>query len=179
MANAGRKTKYTPKTVERILQLLRDGNTDTDTCALSGVAQPTFYMWLKQKVEFSEAVARARSEARELAVKAWKSAFEPQDVATIAENSITETRLKRDGTPYDYKKTTRSKQIVKQPADWRAAESYLKRRDPDNWAEQLIIKVKPEQSELLKKHGITASDAFELFIQELANADAVATTDGS
>ncbi len=56
--------------------------------------------------------------------------------------------------------------------DWRADAWYLERRWPEEYAQQLIVKITSEQAALLKKYGLTAAQAFEAFFQELAHADA-------
>ena len=69
-----RKTKYTPALVKQLLELLRKGNSDADSCARVGISTETFYQWIKNKPEFSDSVAYARTATRLLAVKApWKA----------------------------------------------------------------------------------------------------------
>jgi len=60
----GRRTKYTPETVERILQAVRVGSTDEHAAEYGGVDGSTFYRWLNSKSEFCDAVTRAKAEAR-------------------------------------------------------------------------------------------------------------------
>ena len=55
--------------------------------------------------------------------------------------------------------------------DWRADAWYLERRYPEEYAQSFIIKVTTEQAALLKARGMTASEAWELLMQEL-DADA-------
>lgn len=171
-----RKGKYTAAMVTEIVKLLEDGNTDSDTYALVGISAETFYNWLETKPEFLEAVTHARGVARQRAVDAYRSAMKSQQQKTAKEVTFTETRLRKsrdkDGNaidvPYTYTKTTVEKSVAELAPDWRAAESYLKRRDPQNWAETYIIKVTPEQLEILKAFGINRpSDAFEQLIQKL------------
>ena len=58
MANAGRKTKYTPAMVEKIVQALKLGATRRLACAYAGISEETFSQYM-HKVEFSEAVKEA------------------------------------------------------------------------------------------------------------------------
>lgn len=60
---------------------------------------------------------------------------------------------------------------------WQADAWYLERRFPEEYAQQLIIKVTAEQRDVLRKYGLTPAQAFEQMIQEFANASADATTD--
>lgn len=64
MAGRGRKTKYTPETVERILQAIRVGSVDEHAAEYGGIDGATFYRWMQRYSEFCEAVTRAKAEAR-------------------------------------------------------------------------------------------------------------------
>lgn len=167
-----RRTKYTPVLVEQIIKLLEDGNTDNDTCGLVGIGHDTFYAWIEKKPEFSEAVSHARGIARQRAVDAYRAAMKESQEKTAREETYTEIRLDRNGTPYEYKRTTVTKQVTTLAPDWRAAESYLKRRDPEHWAETFIIKVSQEMVDLFKKFDLTPAQALEEYFQELARVDA-------
>jgi transposase len=61
---AGRRSKYTPETVERILQAIRIGSAKEHAAEYGGITKETFYQWLKSKSDFSDAVTRAEAEAR-------------------------------------------------------------------------------------------------------------------
>ena len=56
--------------------------------------------------------------------------------------------------------------------DWRADAWYLERRWPEEYAQTFIIKVTPDDAAILKRLGMTASEAWQQLMQELANADA-------
>jgi hypothetical protein len=55
----GRKSKYTPKTVQTILNYLADGNNQQDSAILSGVHKATYFEWLNLYPEFADAVKEA------------------------------------------------------------------------------------------------------------------------
>lgn len=59
---AGRKPKYTPERVERICKGIAEGQTEKDSCLAAGISVATFHLWLSQKVEFSEAVKKAKKD---------------------------------------------------------------------------------------------------------------------
>jgi hypothetical protein len=59
---AGRRTKYTPETVDRILQGVRLGMTDRLTCAYAVIETTTFYRWMQDKKEFRDAVTRTEAQ---------------------------------------------------------------------------------------------------------------------
>lgn len=55
---------------------------------------------------------------------------------------------------------------------WQAAAWKLERRYPQDYGLRLTLKIEPEQFALLKRHGLTPSEAWQQMMQELANADA-------
>lgn len=68
VAKTGRKSKL-PDYGNAVLEYLRVGHTDKDACTLAGVNPDTFYSWLKEFPEFSEAVKKARLESKDVHVK--------------------------------------------------------------------------------------------------------------
>lgn len=56
---AGRKTKYTPDTVQRITEAIRLGATYELACGYAGIGVTTFHDWLNAKPEFSQAIKEA------------------------------------------------------------------------------------------------------------------------
>jgi hypothetical protein len=56
---AGRKSKYTPETVQKITQAIELGATYELACGFAGIAPATFYDWMNKKPEFSEAIKTA------------------------------------------------------------------------------------------------------------------------
>ena len=92
---AGRKSKYTPETVTKIVNALNAGMTDADACSVAGISQDTFYHWRNTKSEFSERTTRAREEGwlSDLAV-IRRAAIEDRDWRAAAEH------LDRSRSPY-------------------------------------------------------------------------------
>lgn len=77
MAKSGRKTKYTPETIAKIVQAIRTGATYQLACQYAGIHHDTFYEWMKTKTEFSEAVKEAEGAgAVELLARIKKEAAE-------------------------------------------------------------------------------------------------------
>ena len=60
---AGRRTKYTPETVDKITQAIRLGATYQLACNYAGITYDTFNEWRKAKSEFSEAITQAEGDA--------------------------------------------------------------------------------------------------------------------
>lgn len=62
---SGRKTKYTPEIVEKILGVIRETGGDKEGYTSAGIHSATFYKWINEKPEFKEAIALAKLEYRE------------------------------------------------------------------------------------------------------------------
>lgn len=60
---AGRKTKYTPETVEKLTQAIRLGATYRLACQYAGIDESTFYQWQQSKPEFLDAITQAEGAA--------------------------------------------------------------------------------------------------------------------
>lgn len=137
---AGRKPKYTPDIHKQIVDLIATGNTIKATCAYVGISDETFRRWL-QKVDFMADIERAKGQAHIGAVFAIRSAIQGQQETSVVTETFTETRLNKNGEPYEFRRTTTKNVITNVPADWRAAIDYLKRRDPEHWSDKIEIKL--------------------------------------
>lgn len=58
--NAGRKGKYTPELVIKICELLAEGNTVNSICEAVDITTSTYFEWLNSKIEFSDAIKKAK-----------------------------------------------------------------------------------------------------------------------
>lgn len=174
---AGRKTKYTPEIVSDIIALLTAGCIVEDVCSKVGIHVSTYFDWINKKPEFSEAVDRAKAEANVGAVQSMRTAMMPHDVISKTVKVVKETRLRKvrgehgiSEVPYEWIKSEQS-QTTSNEFDWRAALEFLKRRDPDNWSEKLIIQVKPEDLDIINKLGFKSpSDAFQALLDNARKA---------
>jgi len=59
---AGRRTKYTPETVDKLTQAIRLGATYQLACDYAGISHETFAQWRNTKPEFSETIKLAEGE---------------------------------------------------------------------------------------------------------------------
>lgn len=187
---AGRNTKLNKTLQNKIVKHLKTGATVADVCRHVGIAESTFYEWQKrgnegdeEYSEFSEAVSRAVGDAKITAIATLRSAMTPYEQVQTATKTFTETRLNRKGETYDYTRTEEAKTVTLFAGDWRAAVEYLKRRAPDEWSEKHILELNLPP-DLLRRFvdaanaaGVSAGDALEAFVQELASADS--STGGS
>jgi hypothetical protein len=200
----GRKSKLTSDLQEEIVGLIADGVPDQDVCQAVGIAVSTFYNWLAwgeafqdgakrgetvgkirlpksgktAYMGFLEAVTRARGTANVTAIQALRSGMAPQESVTSIRKTITETRLKKDGSEYTYEKTETEERVLEQPGDWRAAVEYLKRRDPENWSEHHVvagaIELSPDVVAMLEGLGVSMEEvrrAFEDMVRQRAAGD--------
>jgi hypothetical protein len=58
----GRRSKYTPETVQKIVNALSVGAYQKDACAAAGISEDTFENWQKKYADFSDRVSRAKAE---------------------------------------------------------------------------------------------------------------------
>jgi len=77
---AGRKTKYTPQVIDKLVTALSVGMTDQDACVVAGITTETFYSWRRNKADFSDRTTRAREEGWQAALAVIKhSAIKDRD----------------------------------------------------------------------------------------------------
>jgi hypothetical protein len=153
---AGRKTKYTPETVNKITDAVREGLPFETAAALASISSFTFYDWKAQKPEFSEAIEKARSE------------FEQQAITRIKAAGVHRRVLKnKRGEPItDEKGNIRLDSTVE--GAWQADAWILERIMPEKYGNRMIFKINPDDAALLQKYGLKASDAWAMLMQQLA-----------
>lgn len=148
-----RPTKLTPDVQKKIVDALMTGATIEKVCAYVGIHKDTFYSWLargkdsqrtNKYTDFADAVTHAKAAAHINATKVLAAGMQPSQVETEVVELITETRLNTDtGKTYQHERSTQRKSITQKPGDWRAAESFLKRRDSQNWSALLKVDIDP------------------------------------
>ena len=189
---AGRKTKLDAKLQAEICKLLAKGTTDKTACERVGIAVSTFHNWLSrgesepegEYVEFLEAVTQARAKAHVAATVAFQTGLTISRVKEKIVKTYTETRLDKEGKPYEYSETTKTEITRIMPPDWRAGEAWLKRRDRDNWSEKNLIDV--NWVEEVKAAGLDPAAVEEelvrqfeqLILQGAPKSDAISTEEG-
>jgi transposase-like protein len=60
----GRKSKYTPETVQLIVDAIEETGKDVEGCKAACITENTFYRWLKEKSEFSQLITSAKATFR-------------------------------------------------------------------------------------------------------------------
>lgn len=61
MKKTGRKSKYTPERVKKIVQLIEEGNFADTSAKLAGIGESTFYQWKQRHEEFAEVIKKAEA----------------------------------------------------------------------------------------------------------------------
>lgn len=162
-----RPRKLNDKRQTALIKLIKTGVSIADACAHVGIAQSTYYDWMARGeagdegfTEFSEAISRARVDAKITAIGTIRTAMSPFTQKSTKTQTYTEIRevkdksgnliLDEDGKPvtYEYKEVTVTKTVTVMQGDLKAALEYLRRRYPDEWGDRL--RVDTWQSELLK-----------------------------
>lgn len=155
-----RPTKLTPDTQQKIIERLQAGSTIKSTCDSVGIGERTYYQWVEignaynndedhdrmprlikdreAMAQFAQEATRAQADGMITAAIQFKKGMLPSDSESVTTKTIKETRIGKDGTPYEYVKQETTRTVTKHPGDWRAAMEYLARRDPENWARQKV-----------------------------------------
>lgn len=172
----GRPTKLDATLQKHIVAALKTGATVEDVCVSVGIHKSSFYDWLKRGEtgeapysDFSDAVTRAQQDAKMAAIKTLRTAMDPFTETTKVTETFSETRIGRDGLPYEYKRVKQSVTKVRRQGDWRAALEYLKRRHYDEWGDrQRVDDWRSEAVELLKAGALTVEALEEEFGRDVA-----------
>jgi TPP-dependent trihydroxycyclohexane-1,2-dione (THcHDO) dehydratase len=144
-----RPSKYTPARRAVVLRALKAGNTRTAAAAVAGVDGETVARWIERYADFSAAVTRAEDQA------------EAMYLAVLKKEATGYPVVERTET-IDAEGVATIKTVRKRLHDWRAAESWLKRRRRDEWGDN----VQAEHSGMI---GLRAFDTIKV-----GNADNVA-----
>lgn len=134
MAKRGRAPMYTPERVKIICDALARGETQDTAYRLAGISNETYYRWLKENSEFSNAVKKAQAAFQdwqmngilEDARKSLKTLICGQEYEEIK----TEYENDKNGNPRIKKQTRITKKILPNPT---AVIFALCNRDPEHW----------------------------------------------
>lgn len=171
MARVGRKIKLNDKLQAALRDCIAAGVKVVDACAHVGVSEASYYNWLARGkageepfVEFLEAIHRAQGEAKVTAIETLRTAMQPYNQTQTVTETLVETRLARDGTPYNYTRTTTRKTVTRFQGDWRAAVEYLKRRYPGEWSEHVQVHdFRTQAIDLIKRGELGFDELVEEF----------------
>ena len=150
--------KYNKKIVDRICSLIEsDSYTIREICSLSGINVDTFYDWMKNKPDFSEAVTRARDKFDEILIKEAKDSLRKKVTGYEVDEKKTTYVNGKDGKPIIKEQTTIKKHY--QP-DTAAIQFVLTNKAPEEYKNR-------QTSELTGKGGKDLIPARVLSKQEM------------
>lgn len=132
--------KYNPEIVQKICQYIEQGETNEHAAELAGVSKQTFYEWLNTKVDFSDAVKKAKEEYRhwlhndiladaERSLKVLINGTEYEEIKTEYEQNPT-----NPDAPRIKKQSRTTKKILPNPT---AVIFALCNRDPEHWQNRI------------------------------------------
>ena len=141
-----RPDEWQPRFIEALRELGHVG----DSCQLAKVSKQTVYNYRRDDPDFAAAWDAAIEDAAwSLEDEAWRRCRDGVDKPIIYKGMIT-------GTMKEYSDTLLM--------------FMLKGIKPDKFADKFILRLSPEQLAILQKLGLSASDVFEMAIQEIAAA---------
>lgn len=160
-----RPSKLTERVQNELCRLLTAGVVIERACETVGIDDSTYRLWRirgRKEAErrerpgikpgtdkwtqeepyfaFFTATSRAIAEAEVNATLVLRQGMLPQDIVTETTETVTETRLTKDGKPYQYTRTVTRREVRHQGGDWRAAIEWLKRRRSTDWAEHTVLR---------------------------------------
>ena len=124
--------KYCDEIVQEICGYIRDGDTQEAAYEKAGIGKETFYGWMREKIDFSDAIKAAKKEfLRNQYKDAVQSLYKRAPGYDVEEPEI--TYGDKDGKPYIKQKKVRTKHI---PADPQALKFLLTNLYPDDWQDK-------------------------------------------
>jgi len=152
-----RPTKYSDEKAAAIVRALSQGVSRAASAECVGIDYSTFTRWLKSFAEFCNAVTQAEaqceaeySEVMKKAAGGFQSGHKSRTVKTIFKTR----KIKHpDGTtveePVALEEVTETEYTAEE-FDWRAAESWLKRRRKTDWGDSQEITGNPDKPLFVK-----------------------------
>ena len=124
--------KYCDEIVQEICGYIRDGDTQEAAYEKAGIGKETFYGWMREKMDFSDAIKAAKKDfLRNQYKDAVQSLYKRATGYDVEEPEI--TYGDKDGKPYIKQKKVRTKHI---PADPQALKFLLTNLYPDDWQDK-------------------------------------------
>ena len=124
--------KYCDEIVQEICGYIRDGDTQEAAYEKAGIGKETFYGWMREKTDFSDAIRAAKKDfLRNQYKDAVQSLYKRATGYDVEEPEI--TYGDKDGKPYIKQKKVRTKHI---PADPQALKFLLTNLYPDDWQDK-------------------------------------------
>lgn len=161
----------TPERVATICNALANGETQETAFRLGGISKETYYRWLKENKDFSNAVKKAQAEFQdwqmngilEDARKSLKTLICGQEYEEIK----TEYENDKSGNPRIKKQTRVTKKILPNPT---AVIFALCNRDPDNWKNRVAQDVNGKIDVEQKGSGVSLANVPDSLLAQVIDA---------
>jgi transposase-like protein len=124
--------KYSEEMKETLAKLIKKGSTVTSACNSVGINKTTFYDWMKNKVDFSNAVKEAQSVAN---AKIENALFKTAHGYTVTEKEYRSMQMRGFETEKKLVKTTKKKVLPNVTAQI----FWLKNRNSEEWRDRQDI----------------------------------------
>ena len=136
MAQVGRRPKISPKIREIIITGIKSGMTYKAACDLAGIGQTTFYRWqelgeTEQSGVYREFWQELKNAEAEIQQRMLDVVRESAEKGTEEVTKV--TRRDANGNIVETVETLKSS-----PRDWRAAMTFLERRNPEEFARRFV-----------------------------------------
>lgn len=163
--------KYNPKIVRLICQHIEQGETNEHAAELVGISKQTLYVWLNTKVDFSDAVKKAKEEYQkwlhndiladaERSLKVLINGTEYEEIKTEYENGL-------DGNPRIKKQSRTTKKILPNPT---AVIFALCNRDPEHWQNRISQDVNGKIDVEQRGSGISLTNVPDSLLAQVIEA---------
>lgn len=171
MAKRGRQPLYSPERVAKICKAIEDGETYETAAKIGGIQRSTFWDWMKDKPEFSDAVKKAKAafeewqlngilEDAKKSLKVLICGQEYEEIKTEYENDKT-------GSPRIRKQTRTTKKILPNPT---AVIFALCNRDPENWKNRVTNDVNGRIDVEQKGDGVSLANVPDSLLAQVIEA---------
>ncbi len=165
--------KYSKKLVDEICSLIKeDSYTIAEICKNVGIAKSTYYKWIEDKADFSDAIKKAESEFKEnMLVECKKSLRKLITGYTVKEKKtvmVDSRKTDDNGNPIPQIKEQTITEKHIQP-NLGAIIHFQTNQDPDNWKNKHLTEVTGKDGkELIPARVLTKKEAAE-FMAKLEN----------
>ena len=161
----------TPERVAVICKALANGETQETAFRLGGISKETYYRWLKENKDFSNAVKKAQAEFQdwqmngilEDARKSLKTLICGQEYEEIK----TEYENDKNGNPRIKKQTRITKKVLPNPT---AVIFALCNRDPEHWQNRVAQDITGKLETEAKGSGVSLANVPDELLAKVIDA---------
>jgi hypothetical protein len=131
--------KYNKKIVKKITDLIsKDSYTIAELCSISGISESTYHGWKASKLEFSEAIKRAREDFMQSTLVECEKSLIKLIKGYDYEEKKTVYIDDKQGKPKIKEQTTTKKHVSPSLG---AIIHFQTNHDPDNWSNRQCVEV--------------------------------------